>query len=117
MNKTNLDITKFEDNDYYNEHCEEILVYKIDNNIELDEGEMWDLLEFEIKKYREYGDMGRWDRSVNSICELCNRYFELDWSQGLTEYQENYFGEQPYEVEQIEYQKTVTITEWKSVER
>ena len=111
-----LDITKFEDEDYYNEHCEEILVYKIDNKIELADDEMYDVLEFELKQYREYGDKGRWDRSVNSICYLCRRYFEVDWSEGLTEYQENYFRTQPYEVKRVEYEKTITVTEWNAVE-
>ena len=31
---------------------------------------------------------------------------------GLTEYQENAFYEQPYEVEKRTYEKTITVTEW-----
>ena len=111
----NLDVTKFEDSKYYCKHCEEILVYKIDNNIKLNEDELWDFLEFELTQYREYGDKGRWDRSVYSICYLCHRYFELDWSEGLTEYQESEIYTQPYEVKRHEYQKTITVTEWEAI--
>lgn len=115
MNKTNLDVTKFDDRSYFLEHCEEILVYKIDNKIELTNNEMFYFLEYEINKYREYGDKGKKDRLVYSICYLCNRYFELDWCEGLGKYQENCFYEQPYEVEKNEYEKTITVTEWKAV--
>lgn len=115
MNKTKLDITKFDDEDYYSDHCEEILVYKIDNNMKLYNDELYDLLEFEIDDYREYGDNNRWDRSVSSICKLCNRYFKLNWFEGLTEMQENSFFEQPYEVKRIEYEKTIVVTKWISV--
>ena len=115
MNKTNLDVTKFDDEDYYYEHYKEILIYKIDNNMKLYNDELYDLLEFELCNYREYGDNNRWDRCVSSICELDNRYFKLNWFEGLTEMQENSFYEQPYEVEKVEYEKTITVTEWKAV--
>lgn len=112
----NLDITKFDDEDYYSEHCEEILVYKIDNKITLAKSELYDVLEFELDQYREYGSDGKWNRMVYSICYLCRRYFELDWFKGLTKYQENYFDKQPYEVKRYEYQKIITVTEWQSIE-
>lgn len=56
------------------------------------------------------GECHRWTQSVKSIVELCGRYFAIDWDRGLTEMQENYFYNQPYEVKKIE--KMVKVTEW-----
>ena len=101
--------------EYYEEHFEEIIVAKILNEEKLTEQEIKELVwDYEIE--REEGDHGRWTRSVTSIIKLCDKYFALDWEQGLTEYQENEYYNQPYEVVQRTYEKTITVTEWVSVE-
>lgn len=59
----------------------------------------------------------RWTRTATTIFLVADRYFALNWEQGLTEYQENEFWEQPYEVTKKEYEKTITVTEWVKKEK
>ena len=47
---------------------------------------------------------------MTTIFKVANRFFAIDWEQGLTECQENFYNEQPYEVEP--HDKVITITEW-----
>ena len=84
----------------------------IDSGIKLSEDQLQELLDYEIEFERKYGDSGRWSRFVHSILAIGGRYFELHWGQGLTEYQENLFDEQPIEVKPVERTKTVTYTEY-----
>ena len=64
---------------------------------------------YEVKKIE--GDSGRWTKSVQSICEICNVLVAVDWEEGLTEMQENEFYDPPYFVKPIE--RVVTITDYK----
>lgn len=57
-------------------------------------------------------ELGRWHRDARSIILLGNRYYCIDWQQGLTEYQCNEFPNQPYEVEKKERSVTFIKTEW-----
>lgn len=85
------------------------MIEKIDNKIELTENEIEDLVgEFSIDT--KYGENMRWNRSVQSIVNLMDRYFAIDWYEGLTELQEDEFYEQPYEV--VKTEKTIVVTEW-----
>lgn len=84
---------------------------KILNGEELTEGELSDLVDYEID--RQEGEYGRWHMHVKTIVELCGRYFAIEWAQGLTECQENEFYNQPYEVKKIE--KMVKVTDWVDV--
>lgn len=68
---------------------------------------------FELES--EYGDNRRWTRSVDTIVELGGKHYSVTWEQGLTECQENYFYDQPVEVKLQEYEKTITVREWKEV--
>lgn len=100
---------------YYEEHFEEIIVQKIDNGEKLTESEIkeciWDYPRVELIE----GDSGRWTQYMKSIIELCGRTFCFPWEKGLTEYQENGFYYQPYEVKKHEYEKTITVTEWRKI--
>lgn len=96
--------------EYYETHFEEIMCNNIDNGVSLDEKELRRLLEYEIE--RSYGEDDRWSRGVTSIIKLCNRYFLLYWNKGLTELQEDWFNDQPYEVEKVQYEKTIIVKEW-----
>lgn len=49
-------------------------------------------------EYRQYGDSGRWNRSVCDIIQFGDEYYALNWYQGLTEMQEDEFFEQPQRV-------------------
>jgi hypothetical protein len=98
--------------EYYEKHFEELMCKKIDTQVALTEEELHRLLEYELYEEREYGDDSRWSRGVASIIELCNRHFMLYWQKGLTEMQEDYFCDQPYEVEKVQYEKTIIVKEW-----
>lgn len=93
-----------EEEKYYSEHFEEIMLNKIASDEKLTERELSTLV-FENETEREKGDSGRWSQHMTSIVELCGRHFAIDWQRGLTEMQENEFYNQPYEVELKEYEK------------
>lgn len=60
--------------------------------------------------------VGRWERQVSSIVEIKDRYFSIDWSEGLTEMQENSFNDfYPEEVES--YEETVVVKKWRPIEK
>lgn len=90
---------------------EEYFLNRINNNIELDENELYCLVAwFGIETI--YGAKHRWHKEARTIVQLNDRYFAVDWYQGLTELQDNEFYDQPYEVELKEYQKTITVRDW-----
>lgn len=82
--------------EYYNEHFEELMVAKIDKGEPLTEQELERITEFSIKK--EYGEKLRWTTPVYDVLSMCGRYFALTWYEANTESQENEFTCQPYEV-------------------
>lgn len=60
--------------------------------------------------------VGRWERQVSSIVEIKDRCFSIDWSEGLTEIQENSFDDfYPEEVES--YEETVVVKKWRPIEK
>lgn len=99
------------DREYYLEHFEEIIVSKIDNNENLTEKELRDVV-FDYEIETKYGENRRWTRSVSTVVKLCNRFFMIEWEEGLTEYQPNEYFEQPYEVERKEYKKLIKVVQW-----
>lgn len=110
------ELRKQQEQEYYSTHFEEIMVKKIDECEELTEAELSELVwEFDVDS--EYGDNRRWSRAVTTIVELCGRFFSIDWEEGLTEYQENEFYNQPVEVIKNTYEKTITVTEWTPIEK
>lgn len=66
--------------------------------------------------YDEYGDNRRWTQDVSSVIKLKDKYFMIHWDQGLTEMQEDEFYNQPFEVKQIETEKTIIVKEWVAIE-
>lgn len=99
------------DEEYYWEHFDEIMLQKIDRKEALTEKELRELV-FGNEVETENGDNRRWSRTNTTIIELKGRFFSIDWEQGLTEYQENEFNNQPIEVEKKTYPKTIMVTEW-----
>lgn len=97
---------------FYQENFDELMVQKIDNGIKLTEKELETLVFdcYEVERFE--GENRRWSRTVNSIVELCGRFFKVIWEQGLTESQDNNFYEQPYEVELDSYKKVVEVHNW-----
>ena len=110
--KDEEELHKKQEEEYKRNHYDEYILNKIDSNEKLDENELHSLLwEFdEVETIR--GENRRWSRSVRSIVKIGERYFALDWEQGLTECQDNEFDNQPIEVEKKEYPKTIIVTEW-----
>lgn len=97
---------------YYREHFDEIMVQKIDDGIKLTEEELQKLV-FECNEIeRHEGENRRWSRTIESIIELCGRFFKVTWEDGLTECQENGFYDQPYEVELDSYKKVIEVHNW-----
>lgn len=94
---------------------EKVLLEKIDNNEKLSESEIRELVCNSIED--QYGDNNRWTRGVESIVQIGNRFFSICWEEGLTEYQENEYYSQPVEVEKVTYEKTITVTEWKEINK
>ena len=100
----------------YRHNCyKKWLLNAIESNRDLKDYELKSLQEFSIDDIE--GDIGRWTQSIESIVELCGKYFSLCWERGLTEHQENLFYNQPYEVKKHEYEKTITVTEWVAKEK
>lgn len=96
--------------EYYKEHFEEIIVQKIDNKEPLPEKELQTLVwQYDIDT--QTGENRRWTRTNTTIVKLLDRFFSIEWEEGLTECQENEFFEQPIEVQKRTYEKTITVTE------
>jgi len=109
--KKRIELEEKQKKEYYFNHFEEIMLEKIDNGENLTERELSTLSgEYEVD--RENGDNRRWSRSVSSYIQLEDRFFCVDWEEGLTESQPDEFYNQPYEVEKKTYEKTITVTEW-----
>lgn len=88
----------------------------LQNSVKLSSSDLSYLVyNFELDDQREVGENRRWQRGVTSIIELGGKHYAISWEEGLTENQENDFWEQPVEVEKHEYEKVVTIKEWKPV--
>ena len=83
---------------------------KYDKHEEFSEREIEELVwEFPTVSTK-YGENRRWSRSVDTIIKVCGRLFCIPWEEGLTEYQEHEYYEQPYEV--VEQEKTIVIKEY-----
>lgn len=60
------------------------------------------------------GEDRRWSRTDIIVFKVDNRYFELEYEHGLTEYQENeYYSQKPVEVKKVE--RVVKITDWEVI--
>lgn len=83
----------------------EEFVERFDNGEQFDEDELQELTYF--AEVQEYGEPDRWTTPVQSIIPVGDRYFALNWVRGNTEYQDNEYFEQPYEVKPKE--KVITV--------
>ena len=57
------------------------------------------------------GEKHRWCTFDSTIIKIKEKLYCIDWECGLTEYQDNYFPNQPYEVEAF----TRTITDYRAI--
>lgn len=88
---------------------EDIIIKKLNNNEELNHEER-EFCVFSLSFTEEVEEQNRWDTPVRSIFNLDDRLWAIDWSRANTEYQENSFFEDPFEVKAVE--KTIVITEY-----
>lgn len=56
------------------------------------------------------GEHSRWTEHMTTIFRYENKLYALEWERGLTEYQENEFYNQPYEVKEVK--KMVEVTDY-----
>ena len=101
------DLEHFEFNEQY-------FQYLIDNNKEFDEEDLREFMDICFEESIHGTDLDRWTRHITTICKLNDKYYAVEWEQGLTEYQEDYIEEQPYEVES--YEEVVVIKKWRKKE-
>lgn len=47
------------------------------------------------------GECDRWTQNITTIFKYENKLYALDWYRALTEYQEDEFYNQPYEVKRV----------------
>ena len=100
--------------DYDSDHCfsedeiKELVCDQIYNN---------EPIEIVDTDYSE--TLNRWTRNVTTTFKVKDRYFRVDWAQGLTEYQENSYWDKIDEVVPHPETKMVqtTTTTWEVVRK
>lgn len=99
---------------YYYEHMAEVLSEKLSAGEELSEQELCDFARCLPQEDEIEGEEGRWSRAMTTIVKLPGEeYWAIDWERGLTEYQEDYYGEQPRRVRPVE--KVIVVRNWEAV--
>lgn len=74
-----------------------------------------DKIPYEIIDTIYSSELNRWSRDVQTIIKYKNKYYSILWKEGLTEYQDNVFYEQPCEV--IKKTKIIEQNYWISPEK
>ena len=88
----------------------------LNSNSKLSEQEISDLIcNYEIERIK--GDNSRWSRNIVSIIKLKDKYFKVCWEEGLTEYQENSYIYQPYEVKLQEKEVKIIQRNWVEISK
>lgn len=108
-----INICKIDYND--EEKFEAEVIRRIDSKENFEEDELSELLWRLEEVDRIQYDDDRWSRPISSIFRIGERFFQLDWDKGLTEYQQDYFEEQPFEV--FYEEKTIVVKEWHPIKK
>lgn len=92
---------------------------RYDASDNFDEYELSQMAFGEVGKYvcKTEGDTHRWTTDIQTVFSVGDRFFALDWSQGLTERQENEYWNQPYEVRMEQHEETIVVTNWVPIPR
>ncbi len=85
---------------------------RYDKKEEFSESELEDLEYFGEGIDRIEGVNRRWTRTIKNIFKVEDRYFALEFEEGLTEMQDNMYYKQPYEVEIVKKEITTTVVEY-----
>ena len=94
------DKTKWNDENYYSENFKEIMYDKITAGIDLTESELKGLA-CEFPFYEIEKDRDSFTVDTQSIVKLRDKYFAINWQQGLEDFEDSKFGAQPYEVNKV----------------
>lgn len=94
----------------YNYFENEYVKWKILNKLSLTDSQLQDFIheDYFTEVSKEEGEDRRWSRWITVVKQIDNRFFAVGYDKGLTEYQEDMYNEQPYEV--IRTEKVVTKT-------
>ena len=93
------------------------VIQKVLNKEELSSRELA-LVAYEYDEYHFEvieGEDRRWVRGMTTVLKIDDRYFVIDYDQGLTEYQEDQFYDQPYEVTVEQKERTIIENFYKRV--
>ena len=90
-----MEIEEFENKLKNKTFTENELQEIIENYLFTNEG---DIIPYEIIDTIYSNELNRWSRDVRTIIKYKNKYYSIIWKEGLTEYQDNEFYEQPCEV-------------------
>lgn len=96
------------DKEYYQNNFQQIMVEKIDKNEELTGKELRELV-WGYSDEVDRGENRRWSCTVLNLWTYNGRSFIIEWDNGLTEYQDDVFHKQPYEVKVVESKKMVEV--------
>ena len=107
-----MEIEKFESKLKNKTFTEEELQELIQDYLFTNQG---DKIEYEIIDTIYDDELNRWSRNVQTIIKYKNKYYSILWEEGLTEYQDNGFYEQPYEV--IKKTKVIEQDYWISPDK
>lgn len=88
------------------------ILEKIDSGYVFEEREIEKLVYSGKVVDNQYGDNNRWTRWVYTIIQLEDRFFGIDWEEGLTESQEDLFYETSLE-EVEEFEEVKVIKGWR----
>lgn len=85
---------------------------RYDKKEEFSESELEELEYFGEGIDRIEGANRRWTRTIKNIFKVEDRYFALEFEEGLTEMQDNVYNKQPYEVEKVCKEITTIVVEY-----
>lgn len=93
---------------------EQEVLKKIDSGEKFYNDELRDISTvFEVDKF--YDDVVKGEKRfkvINTVVELCGRFFVIKYGYKFPEFKESYW-EQPVEVEKVKVEKVVILDEWK----
>lgn len=112
------DVDKFTRKVYYKDKYTEgeLIKMKLEKGESLNESETRGLMEWYPTVYEEEGEDRRWSRTVTSVVDVDGVNYAIEWERGLTENQENSYYDNPYKVEMVEEEITITKTILKPIE-
>ena len=100
------------DSENFEGFTEEYFIFLLENEIPFDKEDFCEMIDrFEFQ--RVVGELCRWTRIIHSICKIKNKYYDINWEQGLTEHQEDLYDDSAIiEVKFIDTERTIIERLW-----